>query len=186
MTPGRRTRPSVPQAHNETGQASRHAALDEEVILERASVWVKWIEGGEKVPSRAEARISEAFKLLHNRNNTPSSSPTPPPTSLPKLVPSPSGSLSRARTFQGAWPVAVRRTHDLGGKEATVILALSVGKSAFRELKKKLKEILPTILAGQKWHLSRSINEYVRIFEARLTTEGKLVVPIQETALLTD
>lgn len=139
----RRKRPSMPQSRNHTGKGSRHAPLDQETALKRASAWVEWIKAGRKIVTRDKTRIHEAFDLVADKDMTE------------------------------PYPVAVRQAHALGGKELTAILALAVGKSALRDMKKGLKEKLPAILAEKGWHTSTRVRKYVRRFESRRTLEGK-------------
>lgn len=72
-----------------------------------------------------------------------------------------------------SYTIAVRQAHAIGGKELTAILALVVGKSALRDTKKELREKLPAILAGERWHLSTRIKKHVRKLEGRPTPKGK-------------
>ena len=130
----RRKRPPMPQNRNKSGKGSRHVPLDHEIALERASTWVNWIMDGRKILTRDKKRIHEAFGLLADTN---------------KAVP---------------YTVAVRQAHSLGGKELTAILALAVGKSAFRDMKKGLKQEFPAILAEKGWHLSTNLKKYVGKF----------------------
>ncbi|RAK84364.1 hypothetical protein BO79DRAFT_259329 [Aspergillus costaricaensis CBS 115574] len=120
----------MPHARNKTGKASRHAPLDQETVLESASSWVRWIETGEKIVTRDIKRIHEALHLVSDKNGADS------------------------------YTAAVRQAHSLGGKELTVIFALAVGKSAFRDTKKELKRKLLTLLAE------------LREFECRLVPEA--------------
>ncbi|KAK2764423.1 hypothetical protein FQN54_009117 [Arachnomyces sp. PD_36] len=133
----RRKRPSMPKACNQRGNLSRHAPLNQKAILERASAWVTWIRAGHDITTRDETRVHEVFGLIDDNDKT------------------------------DPYTVAVRRTHALGGKELAAILALAVGKSAFRDMKKGLKDELPEILAGEKWHQSIDTKEYVRRYENR-------------------
>jgi hypothetical protein len=111
--------------------------------LKRASVWVNWIKAGRNIATRDETRIHEAFGLVVDQNKT------------------------------DPYPVAVRQAHALGGRELTAIFALAVGKSAFRDMKKELKQELPAILSEKGWHLSPCIRTFVRNFEGRPTPEGE-------------
>jgi hypothetical protein len=137
-----RKRPSMPQARNQTGKGSRHAPLDQETALKRASTWVRWISAGHKIVTRDETRIHEAFGLVTDENKS------------------------------DPYTVAVRQAHTIGGKELAAILALAVGKSALRDMKKDLRQKLPATLAEKGWHLSTHIRKYIRKFEGGLTPEG--------------
>lgn len=93
--------------------------------------------------TRDETRIQKAFSLVADKNKA------------------------------DPYTVAVQQAHAHGGKEPTAILALAVGKSALRDMKKGLKQKLPAILAEKGWHLSTGIRKYVHEFEGRLTPDGE-------------
>jgi hypothetical protein len=99
--------------------------------LERPSIWFNWIKDGHKIAKRDETCIHEAISLVADHEK------------------------------RDPYTVAVRQAHALGGKELIAILALAVGKSAKREMKKELKQNLPAVLAGKGWHLAPYITKYV-------------------------
>ncbi|KAL8755991.1 MAG: hypothetical protein Q9184_004639 [Pyrenodesmia sp. 2 TL-2023] len=127
------------QASDHNGKRSRHTPLDQNTVLKKAYAWVSWIQTGRKVSARDRTRTDEAFRLVSIHDTATSYSD------------------------------AVQLAHVLGGKELTAILALSVGKSAFRDMKQKLQQDLPEILAKSGWHMSKPIQEYVRTFEMQST-----------------
>jgi hypothetical protein len=67
----------------------------------------------------------------------------------------------------------VRQAHALGGKELIAILALAVGKSAFRDMREGLKQKLPKVLAKKGWHRSIRIRKHWRNIKDPLTPGGK-------------
>ncbi|KAJ5795039.1 hypothetical protein N7457_001638 [Penicillium paradoxum] len=138
----RHNRPSVTQARNQTnqtGKGSRYAPLDRETSLKMSAAWVEWIKGGQKIKARDEKRIHEAFGLVADKNRT------------------------------DPYTNTLQQAHAIGGEELTAIIALAIGKSAHREMKKTWRKELPAILAQRKWHLSTHIRKYVHNLKGRLT-----------------
>lgn len=126
-----------------TGASSRYAPMDEAVVLQKAATWANWVRDGNRVVTRDETRVREALRLLANEGNTE------------------------------PYPVAVRKAHALGGKELTVMIALAVGKSAFRDMRQELRRRLPEVLMKQGCHRSTWIQKYVRKVERRVSPGGR-------------
>ncbi|KAJ6118793.1 hypothetical protein N7471_013413 [Penicillium samsonianum] len=151
----RHNRPSVTQARNQTnqtGKGSRYAPLDRETSLKMSAAWVEWIRAGQRIKARDEKRIHEAFGLVADKNRTDPYTDT------------------------------LQQAHAIGGEELTAIIALAIGKSAHREMKKTWRKELPAILAQRKWHLSTHIRKYVHNLKGRLTPAGEEAVHFSESA----
>ncbi|RMZ82652.1 hypothetical protein DV738_g1632, partial [Chaetothyriales sp. CBS 135597] len=140
----------MPQVRNKSGEPAadpRHVPLDRKSVLDKCSVWVTWVNSNRKVAPRDMKRICEALDLLANTAD------------------------------QKSYTCFLRQAQACGGKELVAILALAVGKAAFREMRQQWKRTIPAIVAEQRWHQSDQVRQLVRSLEHPAAEKGKCIKP---------
>ncbi|RMD44478.1 hypothetical protein DV735_g753, partial [Chaetothyriales sp. CBS 134920] len=148
------------QAHNLSGERvadSRHLPLDRKSVLDKCLVWVTWMNSNKKLPTRDVKRIHEAFNLLANNADQKSY------TSF--LRQAQAFNLLANNADQKSYTSFLRQAQAFGGKELVAILALAVGKAAFRDMRQHLKRTIPGIVAEQGWHQSDQVSKLVHSLE---------------------
>ena len=123
-----------PVAAESLAQKARHRPLDLERALDKRRAWLGWIERPEKVAPRDKKRMREAFDLLDRKDH---------------------------ETPYGAF---LRGAERVGGFKLVLLLALAVGKAAFKSMKAATKEGLPSGAAERQWHQSNCLRKLVRAF----------------------